>query len=275
MAAGKKSFRWRYFIDKPFQLRFIARFAILILLGMILSLAMILITNLNKYTSPIFFQAKNTENMEKIVASVDSLNSLLAKLQAGDISEMVIVPMNDGPKTNEIKITDKMKEAVAGLSSTSLAGISGNEISIINKSIAVLEANHSDANAMTEIKKSLDAMMAQGVYSEAFNYVQAVKNDPVGAIILSINLRTSYNLFDLYLFPIVGVSVLYLALIVFFGLFISHKMAGPVYRIKKTLQEAVDGNVDVTKIHFRLRKGDELKELVDALNGFIAKINKK
>ena len=128
---------------------------------------------------------------------------------------------------------------------------------------------------MTEIKKSLDAMMAQGVYSEAFNYVQAVKNDPVGAIILSINLRTSYNLFDLYLFPIVGVSVLYLALIVFFGLFISHKMAGPVYRIKKTLQEAVDGNVDVTKIHFRLRKGDELKELVDALNGFIAKINKK
>ncbi|NPV01568.1 MAG: hypothetical protein HPY53_09335 [Brevinematales bacterium] len=275
MAAGKKSFRWRYFIDKPFQLRFIARFAILILLGMILSLAMILITNLNKYTSPIFFQAKNTENMEKIVASVDSLNSLLAKLQAGDISEIVVVAMSDGYKTNELKITDKMKEAVSGLASTTLAGISGNEIDSINKNIAVLEANHSDANAMNEIRKSLDAMIAQGIYNEASNYVQAVKSDPIGAIILSINLGKSYNLFDLYLFPIVGVSILYLALIIVFGLFISHKMAGPVYRIKKTLLEAVDGNVDVTKIHFRLRKGDELKELVDALNGFIAKINKK
>jgi hypothetical protein len=275
MAAGKKSFRWRYFIDKPFQLRFIARFAILILLGMILSLAIILITNLNKYTSPVFFQAKNTENMEKIVASVDSLNSLLAKLQAGDTSEMVIVPMNEGPKTNKIKITDKLKEAVAGLASTTLAGISGNEIKTINEKISLLESNPSDVNAITEIKKALDVMMGQGIYTEAFTYVQAVKSDPIGAIILSINLGTSYNLFDLYLFPIVGVSVVYLALIIFFGLFISHKMAGPVFRIKKTLQEAVDGNVDVSKIHFRLRKGDELKELVDALNGFIGKINKK
>ena len=272
---NKKSFRWRYFIDRPFQLRFIGRFAILILLGMILSLALILITNLNKYTSPIFFQAKNADNMIKIVESIDSLNIYLAKLQAGEISVSDVVPMNEGPKTNEIKITEKMKEALSILDSTSLSGMAGNEIKSIGNGIGTLESNHADAAALAAIKSSLDVLMAIDIYMESFIYYNAVKNNPTEAILLTINLTEPYNLFNLYLTPIIGVSILYLVLIIFFGLFISHKMAGPVYRIKKPLQEVVDGTVDVSKVHFRLRKGDELKELVDALNGFIAKINKK
>ena len=35
--------RWRYFIDKPFQIRFIVRFFILILIGLALSLGTILL----------------------------------------------------------------------------------------------------------------------------------------------------------------------------------------------------------------------------------------
>ena len=39
--------------------------------------------------------------------------------------------------------------------------------------------------------------------------------------------------------------------------------------IKKTLKEVSDGTVDVKEVKFRLRKKDELKDLVDSLNDFI------
>jgi len=66
----------------------------------------------------------------------------------------------------------------------------------------------------------------------------------------------------------------YLILIAVFGLFISHKMAGPIYRIKKTLDEAADGKIDIKTLEFRLRKQDELHDLVKSLNRFLNKLNK-
>lgn len=46
-------------------------------------------------------------------------------------------------------------------------------------------------------------------------------------------------------------------------LFISHKIAGPLYRLDKDVQEITAGNLKVT---FRLRSGDELKPLVGSMN---------
>jgi methyl-accepting chemotaxis protein len=46
-------------------------------------------------------------------------------------------------------------------------------------------------------------------------------------------------------------------------LFISHKIAGPLYRLDKDVQEITEGNLRVT---FRLRTGDELKPLVGSMN---------
>jgi methyl-accepting chemotaxis protein len=56
------------------------------------------------------------------------------------------------------------------------------------------------------------------------------------------------------------------AVIVFFGLisiFITHKIAGPVFRLKKCLTEITQGNLD---IKIRLRKGDDLKDLAEHIN---------
>ncbi len=47
------------------------------------------------------------------------------------------------------------------------------------------------------------------------------------------------------------------------SIFITHKMAGPVYRIKKILAEIYEGNLDIT---IRLRKKDDLKDLAEGLN---------
>lgn len=47
------------------------------------------------------------------------------------------------------------------------------------------------------------------------------------------------------------------------GLLLSHRIAGPVFRIEKVLKEIGDGNFDI-QVH--LRKRDELKDVAAAIN---------
>ncbi|MFN3660975.1 MAG: hypothetical protein ACK4TN_07065 [Brevinematales bacterium] len=84
----------------------------------------------------------------------------------------------------------------------------------------------------------------------------------------------AYTEFEIQMWPMIWLSVVYLILIAVFGLFISHKMAGPIYRIKKTLDEASEGKIDIKTLEFRLRKQDELHDLVKSLNRFLNKITK-
>jgi len=52
-------------------------------------------------------------------------------------------------------------------------------------------------------------------------------------------------------------------LIALMGILLSHKIAGPAYRIEKTLREIGKGNFD---IRIRLRKYDELQGIAEAIN---------
>ncbi|MGA2782498.1 MAG: hypothetical protein ABSF13_11365 [Smithella sp.] len=47
------------------------------------------------------------------------------------------------------------------------------------------------------------------------------------------------------------------------SIFISHKTAGPLYRLKKSIAEITEGNLDVK---VRLRKWDDLKDLAEHVN---------
>ena len=60
-------------------------------------------------------------------------------------------------------------------------------------------------------------------------------------------------------------------LVFIIALFSSHKIAGPVYRIEKTLEEINNGNLAL-KIKFR--QGDELWDLADLINVMIENFNK-
>ena len=60
-------------------------------------------------------------------------------------------------------------------------------------------------------------------------------------------------------------------LVFIIALFSSHKIAGPVYRIEKTLEEINNGNLAL-KIKFR--RGDELWDLADLINVMIENFNK-
>jgi len=55
------------------------------------------------------------------------------------------------------------------------------------------------------------------------------------------------------------------------SILLSHRVAGPLYRIERTLDRLIQGE-DVE--HIRLRKNDELKELAEKINKLIPIIKK-
>ncbi|MBU1061906.1 MAG: methyl-accepting chemotaxis protein [Candidatus Omnitrophica bacterium] len=59
-------------------------------------------------------------------------------------------------------------------------------------------------------------------------------------------------------------------LIFILGLLFSHKIAGPIFRIEKTLDDIAKGNL---ALRVRLRRGDELGDLADIINAMIEKLN--
>ena len=65
-----------------------------------------------------------------------------------------------------------------------------------------------------------------------------------------------------FIFPVIFV-------IMTFSIVFSHRIAGPIYRLEKTLDRLISGE-DVETI--RLRKSDALKELVEKVNSLITMI---
>lgn len=69
----------------------------------------------------------------------------------------------------------------------------------------------------------------------------------------------------IYIFFIgAGISIL--------SLFLSHRIAGPLYRFEKSIEEVIKGNLS---FRIRLRKKDEAKELAEAINRMIETLSSR
>lgn len=68
-------------------------------------------------------------------------------------------------------------------------------------------------------------------------------------------------------------SFIYTALIAVVSVYISHKIAGPVFKLKKQIREIIDSGDTNRKIF--LRKGDELNDLVVLINELLEKVSIK
>tara|TARA_B100000886_G_C20098570_1_gene356886 strand:+ start:98 stop:529 length:432 start_codon:yes stop_codon:yes gene_type:complete len=64
-------------------------------------------------------------------------------------------------------------------------------------------------------------------------------------------------------------AALTIGLIMFFGVFISHKVAGPMYRFNNHLNDIADGNKEPGEIKFR--DGDFFPEIAESFNRTIKK----
>ncbi len=72
-----------------------------------------------------------------------------------------------------------------------------------------------------------------------------------------------YNAFDLYLWPVVIVTLLNIFIIMVYSVFFSHKVAGPIFKIKKILKHYLaTGEYD----DIRLRKGDNFEDVARLIN---------
>ncbi len=72
-----------------------------------------------------------------------------------------------------------------------------------------------------------------------------------------------YNAFDLYIWPVIVVTLLNILIIMIYSVFFSHKVAGPIFKIKKHLNHYLaTGDYEDIK----LRKGDNLDDLARLVN---------
>jgi len=71
----------------------------------------------------------------------------------------------------------------------------------------------------------------------------------------------------LMLFSLVGGMALMVVLIGLLGIYFTHKVAGPIYKMKRLLKQVGQGNL---KVDARLRKGDELQDFFDAFTQMVA-----
>jgi nitrogen fixation/metabolism regulation signal transduction histidine kinase len=69
------------------------------------------------------------------------------------------------------------------------------------------------------------------------------------------------------IWSLVGGLALMVALIGLLGIYFTHKVAGPIYKMKRLLKQVGRGNL---RVEARLRKGDELQDFFDAFTQMVA-----
>jgi nitrogen fixation/metabolism regulation signal transduction histidine kinase len=71
------------------------------------------------------------------------------------------------------------------------------------------------------------------------------------------------------IWSLVGGLALMVVLIGLLGIYFTHKVAGPVYKMKRLLKQVGEGNL---RVEARLRKGDELQDFFDAFTQMVASL---
>jgi nitrogen fixation/metabolism regulation signal transduction histidine kinase len=70
---------------------------------------------------------------------------------------------------------------------------------------------------------------------------------------------------------LVGGLALMVLLIGLLGIYFTHKVAGPIYKMKRLLKQVGDGNLNLDS---RLRRGDELQDFFGAFTQMVASLRK-
>lgn len=83
---------------------------------------------------------------------------------------------------------------------------------------------------------------------------------------------TSDFLLPVLIQTVAVVVVIVGAATVFLTLFVSHKIAGPLYRLKKSMQELAEGNLTSD---IKLRKNDQLRDIADTFNQMVDKLKER
>jgi len=109
-----------------------------------------------------------------------------------------------------------------------------------------------------------------GLLTIGILYLLAMQSTTVSVVNSRVVVRTTADfILPLLIQTVVVVMVIVSLATVLVTLFVSHKIAGPLYRFKKVIETLAEGDFSSD---FRLRKPDQLQGVADAFNGMIAKV---
>jgi nitrate/nitrite-specific signal transduction histidine kinase len=116
-------------------------------------------------------------------------------------------------------------------------------------------------------------VVAAGVLTIALLYTLGMRSTTVTIVNSRVVVQSTAD----YLLPILIQTVLIVVVVVGMAtvvvtLYVSHKIAGPLYRLKKAMQEISDGNFDTA---INLRKFDQLQDIAQAFNAMAKKLKER
>lgn len=110
-----------------------------------------------------------------------------------------------------------------------------------------------------QVRRGIEEDKALSIFREA-KLLSAHEQTAVANILKSANLKLIPKL------------IIFVLAVAFASIFVSHKIAGPIYRFEKETKAIGEGDLTVK---FKLRKGDEMKELADALEKMVGALRNK
>ncbi|MGA0164337.1 MAG: HAMP domain-containing protein, partial [Bdellovibrionota bacterium] len=75
------------------------------------------------------------------------------------------------------------------------------------------------------------------------------------------------------LLSVMFVVIFFSLILVYFSVMISHRIAGPMFALKRSLDRIAEGNLKDARVKFRSK--DEFHEIADALNRVVDELEKK
>ncbi len=106
-----------------------------------------------------------------------------------------------------------------------------------------------------------------------FLYFIGLHSKTVAIVNSSVVVQTTSD----FLLPVLAQTLLVVAILVSIGviattLFVSHKIAGPLFHFKKAMEKLGEGDFTV-RVH--LRQNDQLKEIADSFNAMAEKLKER
>jgi methyl-accepting chemotaxis protein len=115
-------------------------------------------------------------------------------------------------------------------------------------------------------------MMGENIFNEFITiHKKVMVENEAGEILSQTKDLPPVNRLEIILPPILINNLIILIAVSIIGIFYSHKIAGPVYRIQEDIKRVLDGEKDVV---IKLRKKDKLHTLAEEVNKLIEKYNK-
>lgn len=114
---------------------------------------------------------------------------------------------------------------------------------------------------------------AMGLVTGIILYILSMQSTSVALVNSRVVVRSTADFMLPLLVQTVAVVIIVTGIaMAFLTLFVSHKIAGPMYRFKKVAESLAEGDFSSD---FKIRKLDQFQDLADAFNSTIASLRKK